>query len=280
MVYKFFCIDLDGTLLNRKLKISIKNKYACNNLMKSGTSILITTGRNEASTVFFANSLNLFQPKFNNYWVAYNGALVYDCKNNVYLLEKPFKKINILKKFIQVLYQNKFLFVIGIKNKSLSNISCSFLKKRIKKYYFHDLIKFNITEFNDDTKCFKLSIFSKNLFCGFSKKSIQIIKNLTESLNLDYQFVFQKRIIEVTPKGVSKKTAVEFLCQTKNILPLTQVAAIGDSENDYDLLIYSGFKACPRNAVKKIKEIADVVSTKSAGQSAVADVINNHILNT
>lgn len=68
-----------------------------------------------------------------------------------------------------------------------------------------------------------------------------------------------------------EKKLEEIVIQKK--LNYKDVAYIGDDENDYNAMKKCGFKACPKNAVKKIKEIADYVSPCNCDESAVREII-------
>ena len=49
-------------------------------------------------------------------------------------------------------------------------------------------------------------------------------------------------------------------------------AYVGDDLNDYEAMKKCGFKACPADAAKEIKEICDYVSTQNGGQGAVREI--------
>lgn len=57
-----------------------------------------------------------------------------------------------------------------------------------------------------------------------------------------------------------------------------EVAFIGDDINDLDIMYKVGFKACPADAVDKVKEIADVVLAKNGGDGAVREFIDRFLL--
>ena len=57
-----------------------------------------------------------------------------------------------------------------------------------------------------------------------------------------------------------------------------EIAYIGDDVNDLDIMEKVGFRACPANAISKIKEISDVVLTKNGGDGAVREFIDLYLL--
>lgn len=52
-----------------------------------------------------------------------------------------------------------------------------------------------------------------------------------------------------------------------------ELAYIGDDLNDYSGMLLAGFRACPQDAVKEIKEICNYVSPVPGGQGAFRDVM-------
>ena len=79
-------------------------------------------------------------------------------------------------------------------------------------------------------------------------------------------------ITEVYQNVVNKKEKLDQLIKIKNI-NYSEVAYIGDDENDYEAMINCGFKSCPNDAITKIKEIVDYVSPKKCNESAVGEII-------
>lgn len=74
--------------------------------------------------------------------------------------------------------------------------------------------------------------------------------------------------VDITPKGISKRTGIEYLAKGFG-LPQGQTIAIGDSHNDLKMLEYVGHPMCPSNAVA---EVAALCKTK-ASQPLTAGVV-------
>ena len=90
-----------------------------------------------------------------------------------------------------------------------------------------------------------------------------IVKKRADKLKIDY----------LSMGSWDKLGFVKNICKELNI-SLDEVAYIGDDINDIELLNAVGMKACPNNAVKKVKNIKDIIilSTKG-GEGAVRDFI-------
>lgn len=54
---------------------------------------------------------------------------------------------------------------------------------------------------------------------------------------------------------------------------LSQIAYIGDDENDIDCMKLCGIKGCPSDAIDSVKKVAGFVSSNSGGNGAVREFI-------
>ena len=54
---------------------------------------------------------------------------------------------------------------------------------------------------------------------------------------------------------------------------LSEVAYIGDDDNDLQCMRACGFSGCPSDAIESVKEAVDMVCAKSGGQGAVREFI-------
>jgi YrbI family 3-deoxy-D-manno-octulosonate 8-phosphate phosphatase len=81
-----------------------------------------------------------------------------------------------------------------------------------------------------------------------------INRNRAKKLRLDYDF-----------HGIKDKLAYmkEFCIKEK--IKLSEIAYIGDDINCFELLYNVGICACPKNAVKKVKSIPNIIKLKKSG---------------
>lgn len=106
MKYKMICIDMDGTLLGKRKRISERNKNAIKQAHDKGIEIVVTTGRLYNNAAYFSKLLGVDSPV-----IAANGAIVIDQKNNEVIYECGIPKdecIKILK--ILIKYNSFFQF--------------------------------------------------------------------------------------------------------------------------------------------------------------------------
>ncbi len=80
--------------------------------------------------------------------------------------------------------------------------------------------------------------------------------------------------IEFVYVGQEKKTVIlEQWCKELN-LTKSQVAFVGDDINDIEIMREVGLSACPADAMKSVKSIADIILTKNGGAGCVREFLD------
>ena len=78
-------------------------------------------------------------------------------------------------------------------------------------------------------------------------------------------------VVEVF-QGVKNKIAILDALLQKYELDYTQVAYMGDDEPDICILEKVAIASCPKDAVKKVQDICNFISTKDGGHGAVREL--------
>ncbi len=92
---------------------------------------------------------------------------------------------------------------------------------------------------------------------------IPVLKAIHD-LGLEMQVIFNKGAVMVLPSGINKATGLQVALDEIEIPP-TQVAGIGDAENDHAFLEWCGLSAAVANALPALKERADFVTERDHG---------------
>ena len=82
--------------------------------------------------------------------------------------------------------------------------------------------------------------------------------------------------MEIMPKGVNKGKALETICDM-NDFSMENVLAFGDSQNDISMLEKAGIGVAMGNALKEVKEMADLV-TLDNNSNGIGIVIDQKVL--
>lgn len=91
-----------------------------------------------------------------------------------------------------------------------------------------------------------------------------IVEQTIQDMGLDARVIYNKRAIMVMPGGVNKATGLGVALAELGI-PFDEVAAIGDAENDRDLLLSCGLAVAVENALPELKAIAHRVTAQPRG---------------
>ena len=82
--------------------------------------------------------------------------------------------------------------------------------------------------------------------------------------------------LEINASGVSKAEGLKVLCARLNIEP-SECIAVGDSENDEQMLAFCGLSAATANATERVKTVADIITT-DCNNDPVAQIIDEYLL--
>jgi hydroxymethylpyrimidine pyrophosphatase-like HAD family hydrolase len=79
--------------------------------------------------------------------------------------------------------------------------------------------------------------------------------------------------LELLPEGCSKAFGVQKLCERLGIDPSTELLAIGDAENDLEMLEMAACGVAVANAVPMTKKVADIVLNETSGEGGAGIAI-------
>jgi hydroxymethylpyrimidine pyrophosphatase-like HAD family hydrolase len=99
-----------------------------------------------------------------------------------------------------------------------------------------------------------------------------VVLETIRDLGLELQVIFNKGAVMVLPAGVNKATGLVCALEQLGLSPHNAVG-IGDAENDHALLRACECSAAVANALRRLKEAADIVTTRDHG-AGVAEIID------
>lgn len=264
---KLIAVDMDGTCLNSKSRMSEATVSALKNAAENGIIVVPTTGRNLTCLPH-----RLQKESFYRYVITSNGAGVVDLKENkrIFDLRIPCRTASELldecagKGFGTAAHINEDYFVQG---KILSVIG--------RLYYGKDADKsLNVKCISDYIKSENVPVEEIQLYFIHSKSRERIEEILIRYPELSS--AFSSIYVEIFAKGASKGIALAELAKHLGI-GKDEIACIGDGENDMPMFDFSGLKFAMGNAVDSLKEKADYI-LPSNNEDGVAYAINEYIL--
>ena len=290
-MYKFVAIDLDGTMLNSYGVVTENTKKVIKQAIDKGNEIIIASGRPIDSIKTIAKEIGS-----EKYFIAGNGALIYDIKNDEIIYEKYMSKSKVLE-IIKLCEENSISYNLYTE----TTIIAKALKYNVLYYHKENLKKeenkrTNITIVDDiykyvsnleNPKFLKITVCDDNKFVFQSiirklrkistievldvlHMSRKMIKQGTEDIPIEYYYT------EISLKDVDKWNAIEFLMNKMN-LKKEEIIAIGDNMNDKIMIENAGLGVAMKGSTPNIVDIADYV-TDGNNDEGVAKVLEKFLL--
>ena len=288
-MYKLVAIDLDGTMLNSYGMVTEKTKQVIKNTIDKGTEVIIASGRPIDSIKTIAKEIGS-----ENYFIAGNGALIYDIKKDEIIYEKFMNKQKVLE-IIKICEENSIAYNIYTEK----TIIAKGLKYNVLYYYKENLKKeenkkTNITIVEDvyeyiknleNEKFLKITVCdeTKSVFNSIIRKlrtvedidvldvlhmSRKMIKQGTEDVPIEYYYT------EISLKDVDKWNAIEYLANKMNISK-DEIIAIGDNINDKKMIENAKVGIAMGQSTPVITKIADFV-TLNNNEDGVAKALEKY----
>ena len=262
---KLFVTDIDGTLLPTGGTISAKNISAVQAMIKAGVKVVIATGRMHSAALPIAAQLGVSVPI-----ISYNGAIIKSSSGEViYAQYMDEEKVLALINFFEgygwhlqsysddVLYVPEYndlvkFYETMIKVKAVE-VGWNGLRERTK-----DVPKLLSVSDTPEEAIHRLNE-TKKIFGG----QIEITRSAA-------------RFTEFMALGVSKASAIKILAEKFKIAN-EEILAIGDSENDLQMIMSVGCGVAMGNAVETVKKVSPHI-TDTCENDGFAKAVYDYVL--
>ena len=252
--------DMDGTFLPASKIPSRKNLEAVTKFQQAGGKFSIATGRAfQASSQYFGD----FQ--VNCPVIMCNGGMVYDIakKRQIYDVYLPERAKEYAKKILE---NNPD---VGAEILKIDNVYVPQMTDMEQKHCEMCKVEPVLCDIDDiDDNWYKV------LFTNVPEKIGTLIEYVNAQDFSDVDFVISApQYYEMLPQNISKGTALRKMRELCDMNDYTFVA-VGDYNNDIEMIEYADVGICPSNAVDEVKNAADIVLDVSCEQDAIASVID------
>jgi Cof subfamily protein (haloacid dehalogenase superfamily) len=256
MIYKALFLDVDGTLVPYEYDSLPSDAivHAIDEAQKHVTVCLIT-GRSFGFVKPVLDRLNLTS----GYAVVNTGSVIIDLATESVVHELPLNTSDVDVIF-QVLTEEKINFYVKDTplDRSHGLDLTEYRKSSVPEKTYMILTGEIYSEETMDSVLQKLSHLSQ----------VNMHKTSHKEPN--------KYGLNITHINATKLHGVQFLLEKLNV-ERHEVIGVGDSYNDFPLLLASGLKVAMGNAIQELKDIADYIAP-SVTEDGVADVIKKFIL--
>jgi len=261
--YKLLITDLDDTLLTSNFEISTLDREMILDLEKKGIKTILCSGRPTASMIKVAKKL--FPSFKDNYIISYNGASVTKLEENTPLfslgLEQDIAKdiANIAHKagITAQLYRGEKFFVEEETERAIQYSKDTGLEYEIVG---------DLSAFIDFSPL-------KMLLHGEHEELLAILPKVEKICKNRAHFTFSKpHYLEFINLNVNKGVGIEKLCEALGI-EISKTLAVGDSDNDIEMLQTAGKAVVVANAKERPRKIASYICKNDNNNSAISEVI-------
>ncbi|MBQ7990277.1 MAG: HAD family phosphatase [Oscillospiraceae bacterium] len=257
--------DMDGTFLNHDKTISERNMQAISDLREDGGMFILATGRILQASRHYFEPLSLDCP-----CILCNGAMVYDCGT------KQVKWSLSLDRDIAFDHIGRILtrFPFAAAEVCMPDGICVVNINDVERMHWK-LAGFSplptVVGSLDDVPEGEISKILYSVPEDRLSEVQQFCSGLPDREAGEY-VVSARTFIEMLPHGCSKGSAMKKLIEIYG-LDDCFTAAMGDYDNDIEMLGYADFAACPSNARENVKQVCDLVTDTDCEGGSVADVI-------
>lgn len=266
--YGLIAMDMDGTLLTSEKKILPETLDDLAWVAAKGVHLSYATGRALVEMKEYFEDTPMIR-----YAICYSGAIIYDCieKKVIYRKEVP---SDCFEKIIEIADKYDGMLTFLTENESIvSSADINHMDDFHMGVYQPMYLKVTrqvedmAAESHHHDSITKINIYFRN--AEDRRNGYEELKNLPLSFALA-----EETSLEMNAKGVSKGAAIKTLSSLLNI-PIEKTMAIGDADNDRDMLTTAGISIVMANARNEIKELADCV-TKDSDHNGVGAAIREY----
>lgn len=260
---RLVALDMDGTLLNSRLEISEANKKAIALACENGARIVLCSGRPIKGLVKYIEELGLYNDE--EFLIGFNGALVVQAKSKKRVYEQGMsgKDAKILARTASEIGAN---YIIHFADHAMTPVE-NFYSTLEATVNGIPLVIGDPETIDDHATVMKVLFLDyEHILEGYLGKIPEAIRQKHEIVRTAPFF------LEFLDKGLSKYSALSALARELGI-GNEEVMAIGDSENDYEMVKYSGVGVAMGNATDALKKAAKLV-TRTEDEDGVAYALN------
>ncbi len=263
---KLIAIDVDGTLLNSDHALTERTAEALLAAQAQGVSVMLVTGKTYQSNVAIIEKLKLNTPG-----IFVGGAQTYNADGT--LRDNQTLNTDLVRRAITFAEDRGFHVMLYCGNRLLLRNSNALVQLMLAYGEPQPEVVGPLHNVIDDLAVNKLLIYND---------SPQRVKSLRWQLNAQFGEQVKlvqtavEQVLEMLPLTASKGMALRRLLKSLKITP-EQVMAIGDSENDMDMLESVGVSIAMGNASERVKAAAKhtVASNDADG---IAEALERFVL--
>ncbi len=261
---RLIAIDLDGTLLNSQHAISARTEQTLKRATAAGIQVVIATGRPRRTSEPFLRQLGLNTPG-----VFLQGLAV--CNADGSVRHEQFLDVETARRTIQFAEERNLTLMAYNAEKIITRRRNAYTE--ILSSYYEPLPDENGSMQDLPGKIPICKLLFVNDPAQMPELRAQVSARLGDKASL---VLSRPEFLEVLPSGASKSGGLKRLLADEGIDP-QHVLALGDGENDIEMIALAGIGVAMANATEHLKAIANHI-TASNDDDGVALAVERFVL--
>ena len=271
MSYKLLAADMDSTALTHDKRLTERTVFAMENAIAQGKTVVFSTGRN----------ISIVRPYMDmvagmRYAICSAGASVLDIETG--------EKIS----YTTIDPETVKMIIAAASGGYVMPVMYRDDKSYCTRWCVERCAEFGRGNYEETYR--RYMTLPEDLFSHFMEAPAPLEKfNLFYANDYEADAVYEKikelpisfsshtnHSLEINAPGVSKANGLKALCGHLGI-DLSECIAVGDSDNDREILSVAGLKVAMGNAEEEIKSIADIICS-DCEHDGVAEIIEQYLL--
>lgn len=269
MAIKLIAIDIDGTLVNHQNIITPEVKTSVMKAREKGVRVVLATGRPYIGLLHFLQELELQQQ--DEYCITYNGAWVQQTDKGDCIAEVSLS-------FDDYVWTEQLSRKLNVHFQALTGSALYTANKNISRYTVHEVSLTGIPlRYRRVEEMDRSLIFPKVMMVDSPEILDRAILLIPPEAFHKYTIVKSAPFyLEILNKSANKGAGLKILADRLG-LSREEVMAIGDQQNDVEMLEFAGIGVAMGNAIDKVKAVSQFV-TKTNSENGVAYAIRKFVL--
>jgi Cof subfamily protein (haloacid dehalogenase superfamily) len=265
--YRWIVTDLDGTLVDRRLRMVASGREALLRFRAAGGDVVIATGRTVPSARRFYDELGLSGPA-----ILLNGGMVANLSTGAVLRDVRFDPATWdgIRELMSGLPERTAPVAFSGSVARAPEPDGDDLDRLVSDFAGRDLIAVSRVP-SWEAQAAAEGVSKVMLLCGTAGIAQRVAGSARGSGLPVTVVTSEDTYVELLPAGCDKGSALSWLARRENV-PLRQIAAIGDNPNDIPMLRLAGLGAAVAGGHPDVRAAADIV-VGTCPDGAVADVV-------
>lgn len=269
--YDLIALDMDGTLLTSEQIISASVREAIDKAVEQGKIVVISTGRSPSELLDYKEEFKNIR-----YYICENGALLYDSMEERIIDAQAIPE-ELAEELMKIAENWDVMIYVASNGRHMCTYSDVLRMEYFQIGQYKELMLRTAVLHDDMIASYRREHFpiEKLNFFSVSAERREALREELKKFPLTAVYA-EETSLEISPLHMSKAVGLLKLCDHLSI-PLDRAIAVGDSDNDAEMLKKAGLSVAMGNARPYIKELCDVVVADN-DHDGCAEAIEKYLL--